>query len=28
LKRLDINGLTPMAALTLLHEWKKNVSAT
>lgn len=26
LKRLDINGLTPMAALTLLHEWKKNVS--
>lgn len=28
LKRLDINGLTPMAALTLLHEWKKNVSST
>jgi DNA mismatch repair protein MutS len=28
LKRLDINGLTPMAALTLLHEWKKNMSLT
>ncbi len=28
LKRLDVNGLSPLAALTLLHEWKKNVSAT
>lgn len=27
LKRLDVNGLSPLAALTLLHEWKKNVSA-
>ncbi|OIO04708.1 MAG: DNA mismatch repair protein MutS [Desulfovibrionaceae bacterium CG1_02_65_16] len=28
LKRLDVNGLSPLAALTLLHEWKKIVSAT
>jgi len=27
LKCLDVNGLSPLAALTLLHEWKKNVSA-
>jgi DNA mismatch repair protein MutS len=27
LKRLDVNGLSPLAALTLLHEWKKTVSA-
>lgn len=26
LRRLDVNGLSPLAALTLLHEWKKNVS--
>jgi len=25
LKRLDVNGLSPLAALTLLHEWKKSV---
>jgi len=28
LKRLDVNGLSPLAALTLLHEWKKSVSAS
>ncbi len=28
LRRLDLNGLSPLAALTLLHEWKKNVSTT
>ena len=27
LRKLDVNGLTPLAALTLLHEWKKIVSA-
>jgi len=26
LRRMDVNGLSPLAALTLLHEWKKNVS--
>jgi DNA mismatch repair protein MutS len=26
LKRLDLNGLSPLAALTLLHEWKKSVT--
>jgi len=28
LKRLDVNGLSPLAALTLLHEWKKSVIAS
>ena len=28
LAKLDVNGLSPLAALTLLHEWKKIVSAT
>ncbi len=27
LRKLDVDGLTPLAALTLLHEWKKIVSA-
>jgi DNA mismatch repair protein MutS len=26
LRRLDVNGLSPLAALTLLHEWKKSVT--
>ncbi|MBU1040665.1 MAG: DNA mismatch repair protein MutS [Proteobacteria bacterium] len=26
LRRLDLNGLSPLAALTLLHEWKKSVT--
>ncbi|MHC1701416.1 MAG: DNA mismatch repair protein MutS [Humidesulfovibrio sp.] len=26
LKRLDLDGLSPLAALTLLHEWKKSVT--
>jgi DNA mismatch repair protein MutS len=28
LRRLNLDGLTPLAALTLLNEWKKSVSAT
>lgn len=26
LRRLNVEGMTPLAALTLLHEWKKNTS--
>lgn len=26
LRRMDLNGLSPLAALTLLHEWKKSVT--
>jgi DNA mismatch repair protein MutS len=26
LTRLNVEGMTPLAALTLLHEWKKNLS--
>ncbi|SNS25859.1 DNA mismatch repair protein MutS [Humidesulfovibrio mexicanus] len=28
LKRLDVDGMTPMSALTLLHEWKKSLCAS